>query len=50
MNTVRVSKEDFVAAIMNQQRKNAIAKTRREQEIFMEYRKSKAQRLKRYER
>lgn len=50
MNTVRVSKDEFIAAIMNQQRKNAIAKARREQDIFMEYRKSKTQRLKRYER
>lgn len=50
MNTVRVSKEDFVAVIMRQQKRNAIAKARKEQDLFMEYRKSKTQRLKRYER
>lgn len=50
MNTVRVSKEDFVNAFMEKQKKDVIAKARKEQEIYAGYRLAKTQRLKKYER
>lgn len=49
MNIV-VSKNEFANAFMEKQKKDRVAKARKEQEIFIEYRKSKTQRLKRFER
>lgn len=48
MNIVKVSKEEFVVAILNEQKRRRIERAKREDEMFIEYKKAKSQRLKRY--